>query len=215
MAETRQRNLNLCSHCFKKASKNCSIKCRCFGNYFKKLPFCSKCKASNRLFLKNLFFKNFLLYKRNGNIFGMTSFLISFLICNLSLFDTSKLAGLFSNLNMPFKLPIDSLPKYNLPISTLPSGCLPLLFYFYLVFYSEYLTFFKISKYSFLTIIWHVFLRNYSFSYPILFLLCLKKIIFSSQIYFDVPINLLSADHIESQLDRLKIKTSSEVEHRR
>jgi hypothetical protein len=73
VSETRQRNLNLCSSCAKKAIKNSSIRCRTFREYLKKLPYCKNCKCLNFIFLKNLFFKNFLLYKKIRNQFKLST----------------------------------------------------------------------------------------------------------------------------------------------
>lgn len=72
LAETKQRSLNFCADCTKTALKNNTVKCKTFREYIKKLPYCKSCKALNLIFLKNLFFKNFLLYKKIENQFGIS-----------------------------------------------------------------------------------------------------------------------------------------------
>lgn len=76
ITETKQRSLCLCPVCTRIAMKPAITKCRCFKEYLRKLPFCRSCKSINRDFLKNLFFKNFLLYKKTRRVFGLTTLLI-------------------------------------------------------------------------------------------------------------------------------------------
>lgn len=73
VSETKQRFLNLCASCSKTAQKFSVIRCRTFRGYFRKLPYCKGCKSLNLIFLKNLFFKNFLLYKKINRVFGLPS----------------------------------------------------------------------------------------------------------------------------------------------
>lgn len=82
IAETRQRSLNLCVSCSRRAMKNNSVRCRTFREYLKKLPYCSNCKSLNFVFLKNLFFKNFLLYKKIKNVFGLSTFFTLIMLWN-------------------------------------------------------------------------------------------------------------------------------------
>lgn len=80
IAEIQQRSLNLCTRCNENSRKNKLIKCQVFNEYIRKLPYCKKCKKENYLFLKNLFFKNFLLYKKIGRVFGLSE-LIVLVVC--------------------------------------------------------------------------------------------------------------------------------------
>lgn len=73
ITETSSRSLKLCPSCTKLASKDTLIVCKTFREYLKKLPYCKTCKSLNLIFLKNLFFKNFLLYKKIRKIFGITT----------------------------------------------------------------------------------------------------------------------------------------------
>lgn len=171
IVETKQRTLNLCANCTKKASKNNNIQCRVFKEYLKKLPFCSPCKSLNSLFLKNLFFKNFLLHKKSKKTFGIFTFLA---LLAISWFSAEKV----------------------------------FYFYLYLVLVTENITGVGVIYFLFL---WYHFNR-YSFFHPILFILGLKKIFDSREIYFNMPVNLLSSNQIENHLDRLKINTSTEKE---
>lgn len=70
LVETRQRSLNLCSRCASKAKNKKRFLVKTFTEYFKNLPYCKSCKLLNKIFLKNLFFKNFLLYKKSRPIFS-------------------------------------------------------------------------------------------------------------------------------------------------
>jgi len=82
VTETKQRFLNLCSSCTKAATKSHLIKCRSFREYYKRLPYCSSCRALNLVFLKNQFFKNFLLYKKVKRVFGAPSVIALLLVWN-------------------------------------------------------------------------------------------------------------------------------------
>ena len=74
--ELEQASLDLCTRCRKKSGKGHIIVCRSFGDYFSKLGFCRGCKSSNRDFLKNLYYKNFLLYRTKVPLFGWRSILL-------------------------------------------------------------------------------------------------------------------------------------------
>lgn len=171
IVETKQRSMNLCSACSKKASKDTYIQCRIFKEYLKKLPFCKACKSLNSLFLKNLYFKNFLLHKKSRKTFGIFT-----LLALLTLFLVSE----------------DKL----------------IYFYLYLALLSENVTGIGVLSYIF---VWY-HLNRYSFVHAIIFILCLKKVFTTKDIYFDLPVNLLSLNQIENHLDRLKINTSTEKE---
>lgn len=171
IVETKQRAMKLCLNCNKKYAKNNSIKCKVFLEYFKKLPFCKQCKALNSLFLKNLFFKNFLLYKKTQKTYGI--FTLFFFIA-LAFFSSKKL----------------------------------IFYYVYLALSSGDLGLLKAISLGFT---WY-HINRYSFSYPIVFTMCFRKILFVKEVYFDVPINLMSVEQIQDHLDRLKIGTSTEKE---
>jgi hypothetical protein len=62
---------HLCRRCRQKYAGGGVIRCRTFREYFKKLSLCKKCKKSNERCIKNAFFKNFILYRTHGRIFGV------------------------------------------------------------------------------------------------------------------------------------------------
>lgn len=70
LVETKQRSLSLCPRCTNKTKNNRKLLVKTFNEYFKSLPYCKSCKLLNKVFLKNLFFKSFLLYKKSRAIFG-------------------------------------------------------------------------------------------------------------------------------------------------
>lgn len=76
IVETDQRMLSFCPPCSRKFEQEIFIKCKRFQEYFKQLPYCANCKSSNAVFLKNLFFKNFLLYKKIDRVFGFRTLLL-------------------------------------------------------------------------------------------------------------------------------------------
>lgn len=76
LVETRQRSLNLCPRCVNKTKNSKKLLVKTFGEYFKSLPYCKSCKFLNKIFLKNLFFKSFLLYKKSRPIFGWVDLLV-------------------------------------------------------------------------------------------------------------------------------------------
>ncbi|ELA42649.1 uncharacterized protein VICG_00401 [Vittaforma corneae ATCC 50505] len=169
IAETKQRTLNLCVSCSRRAMKNSSIKCRTFREYLKRLPYCSSCKSLNVVFLKNLFFKNFLLYKKIKSVFGLSTLFT--LIMTWCCFE-----------------------KY---VSAL---------YYYIAITADGMSSFSFIFTSFL--LYH--LNQYSFIRLMLFLICLYKIISKKSIYFEIPINLLSAHELDNFIDRLNINSSLE-----
>lgn len=117
ITETKQRSLCLCPTCTKRAMKPTITKCRFFKEYLRKLPFCRSCKSINRDFLKNLFFKNFLLYKKTRKVFGFTTLLvllISWLISKPLLFPMYYYIEFsLDNLSLK-KLVLTSLIFYNI-----------------------------------------------------------------------------------------------------
>ena len=73
-----QVSLELCNKC-KNIERKGFIRCKTFQQYLNKLSLCRKCKNNNRDFLGNIFYKNFLLHKKNIRIFGW-KFLLFFII---------------------------------------------------------------------------------------------------------------------------------------
>jgi hypothetical protein len=76
LVETKQRSLSLCPRCTSRTKNNRKLLVKTFSEYFRGLPYCKSCKLLNKVFLKNLFFKSFLLYKKSRPVFGWGDLLI-------------------------------------------------------------------------------------------------------------------------------------------
>ncbi|KAM0671472.1 hypothetical protein CWI42_080060 [Ordospora colligata] len=66
----------LCKKCEPRHESGRCVCCRTFREYFKKLPFCKKCKEKNERCIKNVFFRNFILYKTHDRVFPVLHIII-------------------------------------------------------------------------------------------------------------------------------------------
>lgn len=60
----------LCTKCEKLRESNRKIKCTSFNDFYKKIRLCKECKKNNHAFLKNLYFRNFILCKKTKYVYG-------------------------------------------------------------------------------------------------------------------------------------------------
>jgi Putative ribonucleoprotein zinc-finger pf C4 type len=65
-----QHSLNLCKTCEANILTHKKISCKTFLQYFHKLRLCKPCKALNKDYISNLFYKNFLLHKNTIRLFS-------------------------------------------------------------------------------------------------------------------------------------------------
>ncbi|KAH9411889.1 putative ribonucleoprotein [Ordospora pajunii] len=78
MEETDQITVRggLCKKCKVKHESGGCVCCITFREYFRKLPFCRKCKETNEKCIKNAFFRNFILYKAHNRVFSVLHVII-------------------------------------------------------------------------------------------------------------------------------------------
>ena len=68
----------LCSKCSARKMNDKKIKCTGFNDYYNKIRLCKLCKVTNKEYLKNLYYRNFILCKKIKNTYG-TLYKISFI----------------------------------------------------------------------------------------------------------------------------------------
>lgn len=71
MKPSTQISPELCQRCQAKANaKKYKIRCETFQDYFSRLRYCKSCKLRNKDFLKNHYYKNFLLHRTKRTVFS-------------------------------------------------------------------------------------------------------------------------------------------------
>lgn len=84
MVDTDIGKFKLCTKCYEISHTKEKLSVKTFNEYYKKLPFCRKCKKANEVGIKNYFFKNFILYRKFRALFGWKDFLLLILFTFLA-----------------------------------------------------------------------------------------------------------------------------------
>lgn len=191
LEEINQINLKLCKNCNKKARGNLLVKT--VKEYYKKLPFCKNCKLKNKIFIRNYYFKNFLLNKeflRDFTTFDLFLIIFSFFILNYEL--------IFYNNNLQI------LEKYSF-LNFFEKNNFINLFINILYLYVEY----KRYAFSYFTIFIFIilyYLKRYEIISWIVLFYCFIRIITSKSYYFKININSNNEHNLNNLIDKLKIK---------
>lgn len=85
LKDVNQISFEFCTKCEKNFDQiDCEIRCRNFNEYLSKFMICKKCRIDNRDFISNLYYKNFVFYKKEVVFFGFflkILFFVLFLFC--------------------------------------------------------------------------------------------------------------------------------------
>ncbi|OQS53992.1 hypothetical protein EHP00_526 [Ecytonucleospora hepatopenaei] len=97
VSEIDQMGPDLCKKCEGIKKSNRKIECTSFNDFTKKIKLCGKCKSINHSFLKNLYFRNFVLCRKTKAIYGKAYKFMFFTFALFALITQKNVSNLVTN----------------------------------------------------------------------------------------------------------------------